>query len=175
MQLHTCTPGRTDALTRQTQLTEHQRLLERQRTQRVNATLQRQPKAQKQQQQTFNRETRLQQRIRLWLVSGLTLLLLFTTALILAYRKNQRQQRLIRQLNTGLEQTVQTRTAELLTANDELRRANQAIRETDTALSKPRKPNASALPPICTTTSTVCCPRCAVGWLIFDSSCRTPG
>ncbi|WP_020607648.1 histidine kinase [Spirosoma spitsbergense] len=119
------------ALTRQAQLTEHQRLLERERTQRINATLQRQQTAQKLEQQTFNRETRQQQRIRLWLLIGLTILLLFTVALGLSYRKNQRQQRLIQQLNMGLEQTVQARTAELVTANDELRRANQAIRETD--------------------------------------------
>ena len=82
-------------------------------------------------QQTFASETRQQQRIGLWLLSGLTLLLLFTGALGLSYRKIRRQQRLIQQLNLGLEETVQARTAELVTANEELRRANQAIRETD--------------------------------------------
>ena len=82
-------------------------------------------------QQTFDGETRQQQRIRLWLLIGLTMLLLFTVALGLSYRKIQRQRRQIQQLNRGLEQTVQVRTAELVTANDELRRANQAIRETD--------------------------------------------
>lgn len=82
-------------------------------------------------QQTFIRETQQQQQIRLGLLVGLTTLLLFTVALGLSYRKIQRQQHQIQQLNTGLERTVQTRTAELLTTNDELRRANQAIREAD--------------------------------------------
>ena len=82
-------------------------------------------------QQTFTNETRQQQQIRLGLLIGLTTLLLFTVALGLSYRKIQRQQRLIQQLNEGLEETVQIRTAELVTANDELRRANQTIRETD--------------------------------------------
>ena len=80
-------------------------------------------------QHVFNHET--QPRVRLRLVSGLTLLLLFTAALVLSYRKIQRQRRQIQQLNAGLEQTVQVRTAELVMANDELRRASQAIRETD--------------------------------------------
>ncbi len=82
-------------------------------------------------QQTFDGETRLQQRIRLWLLSGLVMLLLFIVALARSYRKIQRQKQQIQQLNTGLEQTVQVRTAELLTANDDLRRASQTIRETD--------------------------------------------
>lgn len=85
-------------------------------------------------QQIFARETRQQQQIRLGLLIGLTTLLLFTIALGLSYRKNQRQQQQIHQLNAGLEQTVLARTAELLTANDELRQANQAIRETDSRI-----------------------------------------
>ena len=120
-----------DALTRKAQLTEQQRLLEKERTHLATTILLRQRILQKQDRQTYARDTRQQQQIRLVLVFGLTILLLFTLALWLSYRKIQRQQRQIQQLNTGLEQTVQDRTAELLTANDELRRASLAIREAD--------------------------------------------
>ena len=122
---------RADILTQKARLTEQQRLLETERAQRATHTLARQQAQQKLEQETFIRENHQQQRIRLFLLSGLAALCLFTIALAALYRRNQRQKRQIQQLNAGLEQTVLARTAELLTANEDLQRANVAIRSSN--------------------------------------------
>ena len=129
--------ARADALAHKARLTEQQRLLDNERTQTTLTRLRGRQKLQQQtyeqrallQQRTFEQETTLQARTRQWLVSGLLGVLLFTLALALVYRQNQQQKKQIERLNTGLEQTVQTRTAQLQQANDELRQKNSAIEE----------------------------------------------
>ena len=120
-----------DALTKKAQLTDQQRLLEQERAQRATNTLLRQQVAQKLDRETFTREAQQQQRIRLFLLTGLVTLCLFTIALAALYQRNQRQKQQIEQLNAGLEQTVLTRTNQLSTANDDLQRANLAIRDSN--------------------------------------------
>ena len=117
-----------ESLTKKAQFTEQKRLLD---NERANARLSRQRSLHKLEQETYRQETQFEQRIRRGLVGGLLLLLFFTGALGLSYRRNQRQQHQIQQLNTHLEQTVAARTVELQTANDELRQKNRALREAD--------------------------------------------
>jgi signal transduction histidine kinase len=129
--------SKADALAQRALLADQQRLLDKERTQTTLTRLRDRQKLQQQtyeqraqlQQQTFEQETKLQERTRQWLVGGLLGVLLFTLALALVYRQNQHQKKQIEQLNAGLEQTVQLRTAQLQQANDELRQKNRAIEE----------------------------------------------
>lgn len=108
-------------------LAEKRHLLEKERVQRTQQSLLRQQAINQLVRLNFARESEQEYQIRLWLLSGLVLLLVFVLALALSHRRNRRQKRLIERMNTSLEQTVQARTTDLVIANKELHQLNQAI------------------------------------------------
>ena len=121
----------TEMLTKKAQLTGQKHRFD---NERAAARLNRQRTLQQLEQQAHEQQTQFEQRIRVVLIGGLLLSLLFTGALGLSYHRNQRQQRQIQQLNAHLEQTVVHRTAELQLANTELIQKNYALREADSRI-----------------------------------------
>ncbi len=99
-------------------------------TERIQATAEQNRLAQKAHISELDHAIRQQYAMRILLVTGLIVLLLFIGFMARTNRLINRQKQEIQMLNLGLETKVRERTAELETANDQLRVRNRDIADT---------------------------------------------